>query len=248
MLIRVGNIEFHGHASSGFLIGPGGFKGWEGSAPTKREGQERVGQHGSHDTPAFKSARLVTLSGYALATSEAELEHMGEVLSGLGQSRQQVVVQSAVGTRWAWGSVDGEVKFDRVGGVPHASFQFSLWMPDPFKYGGTQEFPTSTDAVVSMWHRGNTEAWPKFTITGTFPSGYEIHAGGRVIRIEGSASPVTDTLDTVSGRFTRGGLLATRRVQLGQFWSVPGGASMSWSFQRKGGTGTCTGFLTDTFI
>src|SRR5690606_14055589 len=104
--VRVGNVGFRGVTESGLLTGPDGFKGWEGSSATKRGVVERPGRHGAFPAPAFKSARLVQLSGHALAASVAELEHMGEVLAGVGQGSQTITVTTEAGTRWGVGSVE----------------------------------------------------------------------------------------------------------------------------------------------
>ena len=248
LLVRVGEIEFRGHTDRGFLIGPGGFKGWEGAPASRRESGDRPGAHGSFRTPVFKGARLVTLSGTALASSEAEVVHMGDVLAGVGQAPVRVTVTTEAGTRWADGDVEGPIIWDRVGGTPEAAYELSFLFPDPFKYGETQQFVTSSDAILTAHHRGNTAATPRFTVAGTFPNGYALHAAGRVVQVAGSATAISDTVDFRTGMVTRGGTFAPGRLQIGQFWSVPGGASLSWRLDRVGGTGTATMHLTDTFI
>lgn len=248
LLIRVGDIEFHGHTDRGFLIGPGGFRGWEGAPATRRESADRPGTHGQFRTRAFKGGRLVTLSGTALGSSEAEVAQMGDVLAGIGQDDVRVTVQTALGTRWADGSVEGRIIFERVGGTSEADFEVSFLFPDPFKYGETHAFPTSTDALVTAYHRGNTASVPRFTVAGTFPSGYALHSQGRVVQVAGSASAVSDVVDFRTGMVTRGGSYLPALLQQGQFWDVPGGANLSWRLDRVGGTGTATAHVTDTYL
>lgn len=250
LLVRVGNVDFHGHTDSGFLIGPGGFKGWEGSAATKRDGVDRTGAHGSFAVPAFKAARLVTLSGHALAASEAELEHMGEVLAGVGQSEQTITVQSASGARWGRGSVEGEIKFDRVGGATEAVFSLTLWMPDPFKYGETRS-ARSTGANVELMNRGNARAVPKFKVTGPFPGGYRLRgpAGESFSVTTALASGSVDDIDFASPVIRRNGSPLTRAVLSPEQWTIPGGGVASFRVEGiSGGTGFADGFVTDTYV
>lgn len=247
LLIRIGEVEFHGHTDRGFLIGPGGFKGWEGAPATRREAMDRPGAHGSFAGLPYKASRLVSLSGTALGSSEADVAYLGDVLSGVGGAPVMVTVATAVGTRWATGSVEGEIKFDRVGGASEAAFALSLWFPDPRKYGVVNE-TASSGATVSAHHRGNFPATPRFTVTGTFPNGYALHADGKVVQVGGSASAVTDSVDFRTGMVTRNGSLQPSLLQQGQFWSVPGGALMPWRLDPIGSSGSATCFLTDTYI
>ena len=254
LLIRVGNVDFHGFTTHGFLISPGGFKGWEGSAATKRDAAERVGRHGAFSAPAFKSARLVSVAGTALADSEAELEHMGEVLAGVGQSEQTITVTTEQGTRWGVGSVEGEIKFDRVGGHLEAAFAFSLYMPDSFKYGETRDLPASSgDSVtfgstVQMHHRGTVAALPKFTVTATtsMTSGYQIKGKGRTFEVPGPLNVgSTDKVDYETGTVRRDGAIVTGVVP--RTFDVNGGESVDWRLWPLSGAGTAVPHLTDKF-
>lgn len=247
LTVRVGDVEFHGHAGQGFLIGPGGFVGWEGAPANRRESSDRPGSHGSFAAGAWKGSRLLRLSGTALASSEAELAYMGDVLSGVGGSTSRVTVTTAAGTRWADGSVEGEIRFDRVGGALEAAYALSLWFPNPRKFGAVHE-SSSSSATVTAHHYGNFEATPQFTVAGTFPNGYALHALGRVVQVAGVAGAVTDRVDFRTGMVTRNNALNPTLLQQGQFWTVAGGASVSWRLDPLGGSGTATCFLTDTFI
>lgn len=248
--VRIGNVDFLGFTASGFLIGPDGFKGWEGAPATRRAGIDRAGQHGAFSTPTFKAGRLVALSGHALANSEAELEHLGEVLSGVGQSEQTIAVQSAQGYRWGRGSVEGEVKFDRVGEATEATWSLSLFMPDPFKYGETRE-SGSSGANVSAFHRGNTAAVPRFKVAGLWSGGYRIRGPqGQSFSVVGTLnSNVVDEVDFRTGMVRRNGVPLTRAVLSPEMWSVPGGAAVQWRVEGiDGGSGSAVMYLTDTFV
>lgn len=251
--VRVGNVDFYGHTTNGFLIGPDGFRGWEGSAATKRNTVEREGQHGAFDTPAHKSARLFTLAGTALADSEGELEQLEEVLAGVGQSRTQIVVSSAKGTRWAYGSVEGPVVWDRIGGALEAEYEVSFLLPDSFKYGETRETVSAGDSVtfgntVAASHRGNAPAHPRFTVTATssMTSGYQIKGKGRTFDVPGPLNVgSTDKVDFRTGQVLRNGVAVANVIP--QRFQVNGGESAEWRLWPLSGAGTATMHLTDTF-
>lgn len=248
--VRVGNVDFFGHTNLGFLIGPGGFRGWEGASATKRDAPERVGRHGAFDAPAYKSARLVTLSGSALARSEAELEQMEDVLSGVGQSKQRVVVTSAKGARWADGSVEGEITWDRVGGMLEADYKLSLLFADPFKYGETRTF-VSTGSDVQVWHRGNTRAFGVLTVRGSDPLGYRVaHPGGSYRVTAPLTSSQTDVIDFRRGSYTKNGTAMDTAMTDADRFTVPGGRSTPFRIEpiTSGASLTATLALTDTFI
>jgi len=249
LLVRVGEIEFRGHTDRGFLIGPGGFKGWEGAPSTRRDVMERPSRHGDFRADGFKASRLVTLSGTALATSEAELAHMGDVLSGLGARRSRVTVTTLAGTRWADGDVEGEIVFDRVGGRAQAPFKITFWFPDPRKYGETQSWAVAAGGSSSMHHRGNFEASPRFIVSGPQPSGYSFTAPGKPsFQVDAPlASGSTDVVDFRTGRVTRNGAPLLGAVPFPRTWTVPGGVVQSWGFASTG-SGGVTAELTDTFI
>lgn len=251
--VRVGGVDFFGHTTSGFLIGPGGFRGWEGAAATKRNTVEREGRHGAFDVSAFKSARLLTLAGTALASSEDELEHLEDVLAGVGQSRQQITVTTGKGTRWAYGSVEGPVVWERIGGASEAEFEVSFLIPDPFKYGETRETVSAGDsttfgAIVQAHHRGNAAAIPKFTVTATssMTSGYQIKGKNRTFDVPGPLNVgSTDKIDFRTGQVLRDGVAVSGVVP--QRFSVEGGEIADWRLWPLSGAGTATMHLTDTY-
>lgn len=250
LLVRVGEVEFRGHTDAGFLIGPDGFKGWEGAPATKRSREDRSSAHGSYVVPAWKSSRLVTLAGTALGSSEAEVEHLRDVLSGLGKRATRLTVQTAAGARWVDGaSVEGPIVFERVGGADVAEFEFSLLLPDPFKYGEARAF-TSTGTDVQLWHRGNTDAWPVVTVTGSFPNGYRIvHQNGSFRVTSALGSGQTDVIDFRRGVVSRNGVVQQGVVMAADRKSVPGGGVAPMRVEAvTSGSGTAVFSVPDTFL
>lgn len=252
LLVRVGNVEFHGHTDRGFLIGPRGFRGWEGAPATRREAADRPGGHGQFRSRPFKGGRLLTLAGTALASSEAELIHLGDVLSGIGQQDVRITVTTEAGTRWADGSVEGPIIFERVGGASEADFEVSFLLPDPFKYGETRTSVSSPGVWVPSWHRGNAPAHPKFTVTATtaLSSGYALVGKDNKIFWVATALAAgkTATIDFRTGIVRHDGVRVTF-VTPGT-WAVNGGEEVGWQLVPNNGvgTGTATCYVTDTFV
>lgn len=236
----------------GFMFGPGGLQGVRGGVAVVSSSVQRPGEHGEFDLPVFKGARVVTVSGQALAPSERELDDLALQLSGLGAAGESVPLRHhAAGGRVLTGS--GRViaqEFDQtVGGIATATYMLSLSMRDPRWYGAIRPYVTSSDALVTMQQAGNVAAVPRFEVAGTFPNGYALHAAGRVVQVAGSASAITDVVDFRTGMVTRNGTLAPTLLQQAQFWSVPGhGVPLSWRLDRVGGTGTATASVPDTFM
>ena len=255
--LYVGPIGFHGRPPSGeasdfkgLMITPGGLQGVRGGVGVSSESVQRPGEHGEFDLPVFKTARVVTVGGYAVESNDDALEQLGIVLGGLGAGGESmpIVYHGAGLVLHGRGRVISQEFEQAVSGIARATYSLSLSMRDPRWYGKTREFATSSDALVKMSHDGNVPAVPRFTVTGTFPNGYALHAAGRVVQVAGSASAINDVVDFRTGMVTRNGTLAPTLLQQAQFWSVPGGADLSWRLDRVGGTGSATAVLPATYM
>lgn len=254
--VRVGNVDFHGFTTHGFLLGGRrAFEGWEGRPGMRSERAERPAGAGSFSVPAYLSSRLVTLRGTALAESEAELEHMEDVLNGLALTDTQMTVRSEKGTRWSWCRAEDEVKWTRVGGALEAEFEISFFLADPRKFGEVRE-TVSTGSNVTAHHRGNGPATPRFKVAASWFGGYRIRGPLKADGVERSFSvvgPMTgssvDLIDFNTGVVLRNGLPLRGAVLSPEMWTVPGGGSVRWRIEGiSGGTGSAVMYLPDTFI
>lgn len=247
MHIRLGDFTFHG----GDLPSPTGFtvqsvSGWTGGPGVKRDNMARQGAPGSFNVKGYSADRVVTWRGRYWGSSPDEVQHKADELTGFESLEARVVVAWPE-PRWVDAHVD-RVRFEPSGYDRWADYQIELWVPDSYKYGETRQFATSTDALVTAYHRGNAPSVPTFTVAGTFPNGYALHAAGKVVQIAGSASAISDVVDFRTGMVTRGGVYLPALLQQGQFWDIPGGANLSWRLDRVGGTGTATAHVTDTYL
>lgn len=253
--VRVGNVDFHGFTTHGFLLGGRrAFEGWEGRPGMRSERAERPAGNGSFSVPAYLGSRLVTLRGTALANSEGELEQMEDVLTGLALSDTQMTVTSEKGTRWAMCRAEDEVKWNRIGGALEAEFEVSFFLADPRKFGEVREF-VSTGSNVTAYHRGNAPATPRFKVAASWPGGYRIRGPLRNGTELSFSLPVAmtgssvDLIDFNTGLVLRNGSPLPRAVLSPQMWTVPGGGTVQWRIEGiSGGTGSAVMYLPDTFI
>lgn len=247
MHIRIADFVFHSGdlpSLSGFTVSS--LTGWTGGPGVKRDSSPRQGAAGSHNVKGFSVDRVPVFRGLYHGSSLDDVQYMNDALTGLESLEQRVTV-TWPDTKWVDAHVD-RVRFEPAGYKAEAEYQIELWVPDSYKYGETRQFVTSTDATVTAYHRGNTASVPRFTVAGTFPSGYALHSQGRVVQVAGSASAISDVVDFRTGMVTRGGAYLPALLQQGQFWGIPGGSNTSWRLDRVGGTGTATAHVTDTYL
>ena len=253
MQVTLGGLTFH----SGVLPGSTGFtiaaqSGWTGGAGSKRDNAGREGAHGSFRTPSHRPDRIFTYRGIYKGSSLADVQAMGEVLSGLEGLSLPVTV-AWEDTRWSTVEVN-HVRFTPAGYKAEADYQVELWMPDPFKYGESRDMPASSgDSVtfgniVQLSHRGNTAALPKFTVTATtsMASGYQLKGKSRTFEVPGPLDVgSTDKVDYSTGTVRRDGVLVTGVVP--RVFEVNGGESVDFRLWPLSGAGKAIPHVTDTY-
>lgn len=253
MQITLGGLSFH----SGDLPGSTGFTiarqdGWTGGAGSKRDQLAHVGGDGAFRTPSWRPDRMFTWSGLYHGSSLDEVQHVGDVLTGLEGLSLPVTVQWGE-TRWAQVEVD-RVRFEPAGYKPQADYQVELWMPDPFKYGETREY-VSTGSNVTIHNRGNAPVAPRFRVSAPWPGGYRIRGPLKADGVATSYAVVpamtgssVDLIDFAAGTITRNGNPLPRAVSSAERWTIPGGGSVAFRIEGiAGGTGAATAFVTDKY-
>ncbi|GAA4774674.1 hypothetical protein [Microbacterium gilvum] len=222
-----------------FVITPGGLTGWFGGASMRREETARPYAHGAFDAPGFLPARVVGITGTALASSEDILERMLLHLSGLGAdgSKKRLTVQDDRGDA-TWADVRlASCQIDRHPSGMEADFEVQFWAPNPRRFGAERSFPPGT-----IYHDGNFEAAPTFTITSA-PAAYTITSPAGSFVVSGATAGGTHVVDMRTGRVARNGVLMLG-VAAGPTWAVPPGPGWVHSIN----TGTFTAQIVDTFI
>ncbi|MBB5852233.1 phage tail domain-containing protein [Amycolatopsis umgeniensis] len=163
--------------------------GWSGGPGIRLDLSDRPQRDGSFDAPSFRTARVITLEGTAIApdpdTREDAKNRIVAVLAD-GATLGSLVVAERTMTRRASVRLAAGVK---IADTTPVSFDWSIQLtaPDPLRYGEEQqltcglprpgagiEFPLSFPLEfgepgggrLSLLNRGTTPAWPQWTIHG----------------------------------------------------------------------------------
>ncbi|GAA0960182.1 hypothetical protein [Frigoribacterium faeni] len=257
LLIDIAGLTFHGQestapASDYLLIEPDGFTGWDDGVDIRRTEVERANAHGSFDAFGFLSARVASVSGVCIGSSQASTEQIGSRLTGLlaGGGAGRMLVQRDSGNQFATGRLAARTRFAPRSSNPElADFQIQMWFHNPRKYGGAQEFTSAADGRWTAYHRGNFDASPFITVTGNAPS-YTI--GGPNSTVYKVQEPVTPAaphvIDLGSGQITVGGELRFGIASQADTWVIPSGQQIAQRIVPDGGTIQATELVRDTFI
>lgn len=251
--VRIGDVLLEGlprNEDSAYVISPDGFVGWDDATEIRRTETLRPVAHGSFDVRGFQSARVVTVSGYILARTPAELRSMASRLRGVlaDGSSGRVSVDTSEGTSWADVRLAGKTTVDVLGvSGRDAEFSLSFWSADPRRFGESREFE-GPSAVA--YHLGNFPAAPILEVRGTLPSGWSVDGpDGRVFQTsQALTAGQVHRVDMAAGRLTRDGVVQVGVVTSGETWAVPPGASVTHAFTPTSGTGSLSVIVTDTFI
>lgn len=251
--VNVAGLDFFGDAGP-FLIGPGGFSGWDDGVEMRVDQMARPQAHGSIPLPGFQDSRVVQLSGNVLADSPARLGYLKDRFLGLLNSGQtgRIQVSRPWGTRWADCQLTGQSRFTERGGRDSATFQLQVWCPDPVKYGDiaavsvTQGYP-----YANLVHWGNTLSLPTLVIEGDSPGGYLIQSeAGAQYRVTRALVPGTPhRVDMRDGMLQIGGAYSSAGIALASIWRISPGSKQTIRILSIGtGTVSLTAYVTDSYI
>lgn len=146
-----------------FVLDPDGIVGIDDGPGTKRNNTPRPISWGDFSEPGYKSARLITLTGTAIAHSPSDLQamrddFMGELqhgkyeemriqtgeLQGTPNPREGVRTYTS---RSANVGIEGTPRWNRLGDTV-AAFKIDLYAPDPRMYGDKQVVMITDTTVV----------------------------------------------------------------------------------------------------
>lgn len=251
--VSVGGIEFEGDPfdrDRAFMISPDGWSGWDDGTAVRREDTPRPAQHGSFPVPGVRDARVITISGWILASSSSDLIHMRDQLLSIladGGAGRMVVVQP---DRTTWADVMlTDMPTVKVRGTSEleATFTIQFWAPDPRKYGETNRFFNGEP----MFHYGNFPAAPMLGVTATSAmAGYTIHGPDSKQYVVTQSLPAgqTHTIDMRTGQLSLNGALQLGAVSRADTWSIPPGRQVLHTLTPVSGSGSLSGTVPDTFI
>lgn len=217
------------------------------SPGVKGETDDRPNADGEYDLPTYKKARILSLSGTFHARSHAELHEAGIFLTGATRGRFQVVGHGP--TQWADAKVDGEIEFDPETDTL-ATWVLVLKCPDPRKFGDVQSFTLPANTPTVVFHRGNYEATPVITVSGSMPGGYTLTVAGWNYAVSVPlVSGTPHVIDYNDGRLRINGSVVQNSIGNTNLATIPPGESVTCAlYATSGGTGSAVMKLPDTYI
>lgn len=170
-----------------------GFEGWNGSGTVRSGLTNRVGQDGVRGRSPLRNGRVISIAGSVVAPDDVALAEAEERFSRIlmnGSRRSDLIIDERYRgvAKQAQVELNGESLFVRRG-TQEATWSLSLIAPDPVRYsttlstqttsryvpGGGVTFPIThpitfapsiTSGVVGCNNLGNTETWPRLSLSG----------------------------------------------------------------------------------
>ena len=269
------NLAFYGrdtHPDAKHIVTS--LNGWWGGVGTKGEDLTLLG-HGSYISDRKRESRAITLEATMIYRSDEERRVASRYVSGvLGSGASGTLTTDADGVTLSTEVfLEGSVSHEFVG-QNAIRVQIPMTAPDPRLYAeprtyqlypagfgeGLEYPPFSTDGVltygnsvptskIAIKNNGNFEAFPKFIIKGTFPSGIRLTEGSRVVEFPVAIFPQTPVVVDMRGSVTLRGddqsYLLTRRDW---FSAPPGGTIQPRITALQQGDGWADVELSDTYI
>lgn len=179
---------------TGAEIGFTSLKGWYGSPGARGSFQDRVDGHGSFDSQVYRSARVITVSGWLGGPDRATVAGLLHLLNGVipeGQLGEFAVDDPDYGNLSAMVRLTGEPddSWDQL--ATRADFQVQFTAPDPLKYGPPLSVGTNLPAPAG----GLT--FPLFQTTGRLEFGAPGMTGRITVTNPGTAA--TSLVFTITG-------------------------------------------------
>jgi hypothetical protein len=250
--------------------------GWSSGPGVRLELSERPQRDGTFDAPSFRSARVVTLEGTAVAPDEDARERAKDRIAAVladGSGLVELSVRERTVTRRALVRLSAGTK---VVDTTPVSFDWSVQLtaPDPLRYGADVQqascglprpgtgiafplaFPLAfgepADGSLTVSNAGTTMAWPLWTITGpcTQPVIRNDSTGERLAFSLSLAEGDTLVIDTAARTVFLGG--ASRRAALlprsNWFSFPPGSTTIGFSAFDNSASGRLTVSWRDAWI
>lgn len=224
-----------------------GLEGWWDSPEPKGESAPREGADGDFDTPLYYDARYVTITG-SLRSANHEKQHQAmNRFAGLVQRKSRLQIVGHGAAQWSDVVRASGLKMAPVTDT-YAQWQVRVKARDPRKYGERNRFSAESGVTVPIFHRGNYDAWPSFSISGNMPSGYGLRISGRVYSVTRPLTSGSHFVDFRDGRLQVNGAYISGGVGAANVTSIPPGGGASFRLDPVAGTGMATIDVFDTYI
>lgn len=224
-----------------------GLEGWWDSPEPKGESAPREGADGDFETPLYYDARYVTITG-SLRSANHEMQHQAmNRFTGLVQRKSRLQIVGHGAAQWA-----DVVRASALKMVPItdtlSQWQVRVKARDPRKYGERNRFSAESGVTVPLFHRGNYDAWPSFSISGNLPGGYGLWLGGRVFLVTRPLTSGVHVIDFRDGRLQVNGAYISGGVGVANLTPIPPGGGTSFRLEPVSGAGTAIINVFDTYI
>jgi len=257
-----------------FILDPTALTGWTDGTSARRDNALRPVSNGDFSETATMAARLISISGTAVAANAAELQIMRDKFVGLLADGlyTEIAVSTTLGTRYSTVGLEGTPSWTQQGDTV-AVFKLDMYAPDPHLYGGVQTFQTGSNVIVgglkyrlsyplnynlsgantiqTVKNTGNTDSWPSFIVTGDYFSGFSIddNLGNKVTYTGMVTFSAPVTINMAKGTATQSGVDKTTLVNNRDWFSIPAGATIQPRFTPiQNGSGWCDIIYRDTWI
>lgn len=277
--IKVGGLTFTSSRKSTtspqYVLSPEAITGWYDGTSVKRTSTVRPNSWGDFSEPGYRNSRLMTVTGTAIAADSYQLHSMRDAFMSILNSGgyEEMSLQNSSGTRYANVALEGTPSW--VQQLDNVAFwKIELYSPDPRIYGeklirtigatssvgGGQKYlltyplnynTDQTNVTQTITNLGNADAWPIFTVTGTYPSGFVLTDNqDHKVTYNGQVTvqaPIT--IDMGKGTATQSGVDKTNLVSDRGWFSVSPSEIVRPTFSPIDyGPGWCDIIIRDTWI
>lgn len=268
--------SFRSGTQGQFVLDPTALTGWDDGTNVRRDATMHPVSSGDFKEPYTFSARLISLSGTAIAPNRQELQILRDSLTGVLMSGEyaELRIETSASVRFSTVGLENKVEWvQQLDNV--ASFRIEFYSPDPHIYGhertinlnattdagGGLAYPLSyplnynvqnaASADMSVTNRGNANAWPTFKVTGDFYSGFTITDGtDKKITFTGAVSMASPVLIvTATGSVYQNGIDKSTLLTDRQWFPIPPKVTLSPRFiPIQNASGWCDIMVRDTYI
>jgi hypothetical protein len=223
-------------------------EGWDQAPESKTTSEARLLADGDYDGDENYSSRLVTVNGRLSADNPHDAFMARARLTSLLRMPGLFAVDQFDLPQWGTAR-RGRIAPGAIKGR-HLPFQMELRFNDPYKYGEARSFSAAVGSGFDVFQRGTVPANPVVTVTGSFPGGYELTLGGRLVTVPRAVtSGAPHVLDMRTGILRVGGAVVRGGFEYAELFKVqPGLAQNFYSVARTTGTGTVKAAFNDTFV
>ena len=246
--------------------------GWYGGSGVRADVTARIG-HGDFPSRGWRESRVLTLHGASICRDSDARDAEERRLSGILWDGQygELTCDDGDAVLSTGVRLDGEPQIVKVG-TTALRYQVPLRADSPWLYGPEQkvflhpigsgvglEYPPYLGGVLAygsavesqdpISNPGNATAWPHFLVTGDFPSGFRLSAGGRVVSWPNPVFPQSPVLVDMSGSIWVGSENQTYRAGATEWFSIPAGGTIHPVFEPiQFGSGWAEARIWPTFM